>query len=39
MCQAPGDGKQYNSAFRTTGGQKLSVLQEWDADKQSPNPD
>lgn len=23
MCQAPGDGKEYNSAFRTTGGQKL----------------
>lgn len=39
MCQAPGDGKEYNSAFKTTGGQKLPVLQERDADKQSPNPD
>jgi hypothetical protein len=39
VCQAPGDGKEYNSAFETTGGQKLPVLQERDADKQSPNPD
>ena len=39
MCQAPGDGEEYNSAFKTAGGQKLPVLQECDADKQSPNPD
>ena len=39
MCQAPGDGEEYNSAFKTAGGQKLPVLQECDAGKQSPNPD